>query len=880
MNTKSNKIQLTHSLSNGFHRIVLAVLVAGLALAGGSVPPVQAATFTVTNTGDSGAGSFRQAILDANASPGLDTIAFNIPGAGPHTIQPLSALPTITDPVIIDGYTQPGASPNTNGPGLGSNAVLKIELDGTNAGADGLFITAGSSTVRGLVINRFVIAGTEFGGVGIQIGDSGGNIVEGNFIGTDVTGTKALGNSGAGVRITSPNNTVGGTTAAAGNVISGNGFNGVFITGGITTGNVVQGNFIGTDVSGTAALGNSFTGVRIVNTPNTTVGGTTAGARNVISGNQNGVSIGGVPSQGNVVQGNFIGTDVSGTAPLGNSGRGVLVDSSNNTVGGTTAGAGNVISGNGSDGVIILGVFFTGDPIPGGVTGNVVQGNFIGTDVSGTAALGNGGNGVFVNAASDNTIGGMAAGASNTIAFNGGDGVFVGTCCGALPGTGNAILSNAMFSNTGLGIDLDPDGVTPNDVGDGDTGANNLQNFPVLTSALSGSSTTIEGTLNSAIGTAYRLEFFSNTVCDPSGHGEGETFLGFTDVSTDGSGNVSFMVTFPTTVPVGQFITATATDPDNNTSEFSLCLPVESPVIEVDIATDICLFADRPGSDDFLDIREGANVSCDVWSNSDVRIKPGATVLGDVVSRFEDVNLGMDAFVEGDVIAGEDVKVREISTVLGNVTAIGDDVILMDGAEVLGNATAGDKVKIADTANVTGDVFESAVVSPPPVLSLPSIAVTAGGEDIRVASGETLSLSPGSYGKLRVREGATLILSSGHYAFTDVKVGPSAQLLLDLSLGALLFDVSGDLSLKELTQMEIISETGTAADILFRVTGEEVDLRDGGHFLGTFLAPHAVIELHEDASLIGALYGWEVDVEQRTTVVGMPAVELISQPDP
>jgi len=295
---------------------------------------------------------------------------------------------------------------------------------------------------------------------------------------------------------------------------------------------------------------------------------------------------------------------------------------------------------------------------------------------------------------------------------------------------------------------------------------------------------------------------------------------------------------------------------------------------------DICLFADRPGSDDFLDIREGANVSCDVWSNSDVRIKPGATVLGDVVSRFEDVNLGMDALVEGDVIAGEDVKVREISTVLGNVTAIGDDVILMDGAEVIGNATAGDKVKFADTANVTGDVFESAVVSPPPVLSLPSIAVTAGGEDIRVASGETLSLSPGSYGKLRVREGATLILSSGHYAFTDVKVGPSAQLLLDLSLGALLFDVSGDLSLKELTQMEIISETGTAADILFRVTGEEVDLRDGGHFLGTFLAPNAVIELHEDASLIGALFGWEVDVEQRTTVVGMPALELISQPNP
>ena len=115
--------------------------------------------------------------------------------------------------------------------------------------------------------------------------------------------------------------------------------------------------------------------------------------------------------------------------------------------------------------------------------------------------------------------------------------------------------------------------MTPNDAGDGDAGANNLQNFPVLTSATSGS-TTIEGTLNSASNTQFRLEFFANTACDPSGFGEGETFLGSTDVTTDGSGNASFTVTFPATVPVGQFITSTATDPDNNTSEFSQCIDV------------------------------------------------------------------------------------------------------------------------------------------------------------------------------------------------------------------------------------------------------------------------------------------------------------------
>ncbi len=141
-----------------------------------------------------------------------------------------------------------------------------------------------------------------------------------------------------------------------------------------------------------------------------------------------------------------------------------------------------------------------------------------------------------------------------------------------------------MFSNAGLGIDLGADGVTPNDAGDGDTGANNLQNFPVLTSATSGS-TTIEGTLNSTPNTKFRLEFFSSTECDPSGYGEGETFLVFIDVTTDGSGNVTFTVTFPDTVPGGHFITATATDPNNNTSEFSQGVQVIA--LEPDIRTPI-----------------------------------------------------------------------------------------------------------------------------------------------------------------------------------------------------------------------------------------------------------------------------------------------------
>ena len=131
--------------SNTLLLVAVALLILG-ALSFGTGHTAQAAgTITVTNTNDNGVGSLRQAILDANANPGKDTIAFNIPSPGPHTIQPFSALPTITDPVIIDGYTQPGASPNTNGPGLGLNTVLMIELDGTSAGAgvNGLRINAG-----------------------------------------------------------------------------------------------------------------------------------------------------------------------------------------------------------------------------------------------------------------------------------------------------------------------------------------------------------------------------------------------------------------------------------------------------------------------------------------------------------------------------------------------------------------------------------------------------------------------------------------------------------------------------------------------------------------------------------------------------------------
>ena len=537
--------------------LALAALLA--VLWAGRSAPAYAATFTVTNTADSGAGSLRQAILDVNALAGTDLIAFDITGAGPHTIQPSSALPTITDPVIIDGYTQLGASPNTNPLSLGSNAVLQIELDGSGAGAvaAGLTITAGNSTVRGLVINRF-------GGPGILMFTNGSNVIEGNFIGTDVTGTADLGNLGSGVEIfDASNNIVGGPTPEARNVVAGNEDDGIAIRGPNATGNLVEGNYVGTDLTGTTALSNGTRaglenlGVRVgaFGASGNTVRG------NLISGNvDGGLSIDNGAFDNTVVD-NLIGTDPSGTVGLGNGQKGLIIqsDAHDNLV------RGNLISGNVGTGVLIV-----GSP---GTVNNRVEGNFIGTDVTGTTALGNTDDGVFISLA-NNTVGGTTAGAGNVIAFNVGAGVAVSS------GNGNDILSNFIFSNGGLGIDLFPGGVTANDAGDGDTGANGLQNFPVLTSATSGS-IDIEGSLNSTANTQFTLEFFSNAACDPSGFGEGENFLGSTDVTTDGTGNASFMATFPTTVPPGDFITATATDPDNNTSEFSECTPAALGAVQL-----------------------------------------------------------------------------------------------------------------------------------------------------------------------------------------------------------------------------------------------------------------------------------------------------------
>ena len=617
-------------------------------------------SFVVTTTNNHGTGSLREAITNANATVGTDTIVFNIPGPGVKIINLVNALPEIIDPVVIDGTTQPGYA-----------GLPLIELDGSSVGVFGgvgLMIKAGGSTVRGLAIVRFSEAG-------IRVNTCNNNVIQGNHIGIDATGTTKRQNSTGILLVNSSNNQIGGTTAAARNVISGNGSSGIEVNG---NNNVIQGNYIGTNAAGTAAVRNDSNGVNIPSalSANNVIGGTAPGARNLISGNDIGIKndgagtiiqgnligtdltgtqkipngagidssgqnaqIGGLtPAARNIIsgnnvgvssdgagskiEGNFIGTDITGALALGNGFGGVTA--ANTLIGGTTPEARNIISANGSFGNVQLGfnVFGAGaivkgnyigtdvtgtvalvdsDPslqagitvfdnnaVIGGTesgagnlisgndvgiqlggfsnppTGTVIQGNILGLNAAGTAPLPNTHYGIRISG-DNNTIGGIQNGAGNKIAFSGLTGIEVSL------GTGNSIRGNSIFSNGELGIDLGFNfDVTTNDAGDVDTGPNNLQNFPVLTSVSSnGGNTTIQGTLNSTANTTFQIDFYSNAAVDPSGNGEGALFFNTTQVTTDAAGNATITVTFPMALPAGRVITSTATSPTGNTSEFS-----------------------------------------------------------------------------------------------------------------------------------------------------------------------------------------------------------------------------------------------------------------------------------------------------------------------
>ena len=414
-------------------------------------------TYTVINTADAGTGSLRQAILMANADTTRDTIVFNIPGAGVHSIALATALPVIQNAVILDATTQPGYS-----------GIPLIELNGAAAGsaAIGLWDTAGNSVIRGFVINRF-------GGRGILLQTGGGNVVTGNDVGTDVTGQVALPN-GSGVDVvTSNNNVIGGTTPAARNLVSGNRGAGISVYTGASN-NLVEGNYVGTDVSGTFAVGNGYgVGVYGVNTSVNTVGGTVAGAGNLISGNGSGSTGDGVSifssATGTVVQGNLIGTDVSGQHPLGNAGSGVGISSAGNRVGGVGGSGANILSGNGGYGVALL----------TGATNNVISGNLIGTDNAARTALGNHTAGVGITGgASGNVIGGAGPGAGNLISGNTSYGVVLfnaGTTGNQVQGNfiGVGFTGQTALGNTGYGVGI-ATGASGNTIGGASPGALNV----------------------------------------------------------------------------------------------------------------------------------------------------------------------------------------------------------------------------------------------------------------------------------------------------------------------------------------------------------------------------------------------------------------------
>ena len=457
---------------------------------------------------------------------------------------------------------------------------IGVDRSGANAlgnGSDGVNVSGGIGTqIGGLVAGaRNVISGNQLNGVAFT-GSASNNWVMGNLIGTDVAGTRAVSNRLSGILLAqSGGNTIGGATAGVGNVISGNtGGNGVYLAGTNASGNVIQGNLIGTDVTGKLALGN-LNGVGITNAPANLIGGLDEPARNIISASaESGIYVAGSLATGNQIQGNYIGTDITGSAALANQLGGIyLYGAPTNLIGGTATGAGNLISGNLADGLSI------GDP---GTVGNVVQGNFIGTQADGVSPLGNQWHNVeFLNSASNNIVGGVAAGAGNRIAFAQTTryaGVRIRDGC-----AGNLVRGNAIFSNAGLGIDLGTNGVNPNHAGDVPGGANRLQNYPVLSSASGRYLTTIQGTLNSDAKRTYTLDFYANTAKDPTGYGQGAFWIGWTTVTTDAAGNASFHCALTNAVAVTGFISATATDPDNNTSEFCLCVPNQvGPIVDSD----------------------------------------------------------------------------------------------------------------------------------------------------------------------------------------------------------------------------------------------------------------------------------------------------------
>lgn len=568
-----------------------------------------ATVFTVTNTGDSGTGSLREALTYANAMPGPNSIIFNIPASDPNfdsgkgiwTVTPQSTLPFITQSgITIDGTTQTtfGGNTNANGP--------EICIDGKHLyGSDFAFhlYNASNNVIKGLIIGGFT--------VGIEISGSGSanNTIVGNYIGCNHNATDTLSNTHGIELLSGPHdNIIGGETVAERNIFSGNTHCGIRIVN--SNNNIVKGNYVGLNRTGNSAVKN-YDGVSIEGTScNNLIGGYNSASRNYVSGNDAyGIPIFGAGCTQNRVVGNYIGTDVTGNTAIPNT-YGVLCDDGahGNMVGGYASGAQNLISGNSGYGIFLYNPQTQFDSIIGNVIGlnfnctaklpnangividgptyrhfidsNVISGNlqngidlhiggtdsniivrnFIGTDFSGASNFGNTFDGVRIaEGPKYNQIG--QEGKGNTIAFNGGSGISVMTDSSLY----NRFTENRIFSNGSIGIDLYPLGSTANDAGDCDLGPNNLMNAPVIVSSdYSSGTTTIHGTIDHTCdggNQGIAIELFASNIATGS---QAQRFVGRT--TTNSAGEWSFITTglLPT-----EFVTATATDISGNTSELS-----------------------------------------------------------------------------------------------------------------------------------------------------------------------------------------------------------------------------------------------------------------------------------------------------------------------
>ena len=512
-------------------------------------------TFTVTNTNDSGAGSLRQAIIDANANLGADTIEFNIAGSGTQVINLSSGLDQITEQVTIDGTTQTGWS---------EASFLPIVLDGNSGGFDGLNFNADAdgSEIRGLVIR-------DFGDAAIEIWDGGDNItIAGNWIGQFNSDGSDAGDgeqNWLGVRTRGDNVVVGGSTAADRNVISGNGY-GVIVRN-ASTNVTVSGNFIGTNIVGDAILGDSSYGIFIQDSATgNTIGGATRGHGNVIAG----VSFDSIMAWGegvdrNTLQNNSIGVSADGTTQLdfyAGTGSGINVSGG----GDNTSILDNLIAGSGRAGIQLDATEVS--------DGTTIQGNIIGTDSTGTQVWGVGESGILVENATNTTIGGVGAGEGNVVAFSGQIDTIYGAGIAIQDGSsGSTIRGNSLYSNSVHGIDLSAgtavDGVTANDAGDSDSGSNSLQNWAVLTSASIADNGTFSFELDTSTlqNRAYYVDFYASTDRD-GGQVEGARYLGTWSGITDGTPEIDTLSGI--TLNPGEYITTVTTDVFNaESSEFS-----------------------------------------------------------------------------------------------------------------------------------------------------------------------------------------------------------------------------------------------------------------------------------------------------------------------